>query len=398
LSQPTALMALEEKRLEMLHDYTQDAKELANALDSHRAQVPFRLLRSMGGGNAYSFSDPNDAAERLVDAVQALREIATSNMQFGGRKNLIWIGPGFPSLGHFISATTSQSFGDDSFLWSGIGFRDLKDKDPGSSPKMTLQSWERETLELLWRSRISVYTIDPRGLEVTPERGITPPTGDLAFEQVAPLTGGRIIRETNDIDARIAKSMDEGSAYYAITYYPSNHDWNGKFRSIRVVMKNPQLSATTREGYYAVLDTEPTPKELDLLLSLAVVNPLAYHALQLEARAKVSGSKQRIAHVSVHMNANELHWDTPQIGEKRCEITLVTAGFSANSEVVAHSFKEFQIAVDDRKYAQLLNSGMLIGLAVQLPSDVARMRVVVRDSTNGNLGTADLTGEGEQFH
>jgi hypothetical protein len=26
------------------------------------------------------------------------------------------------------------------------------------------------------------------------------------------------------------------------------------------------------------------------------------------------------------------------------------------------------------------------------------MRVVARDSTNGNMGTADLTPEGEQFH
>src|SRR6266567_5388765 len=37
-------------------------------------------------------------------------------------------------------------------------------------------------------------------------------------------------------------------------------------------------------------------------------------------------------------------------------------------------------------------------LVVEVPPTVVRMRVVARDSTNGNMGTADLTPEGEQFH
>jgi hypothetical protein len=72
--------------------------------------------------------------------------------------------------------------------------------------------------------------------------------------------------------------------------------------------------------------------------------------------------------------------------------------FSASAKPVTHSLKEFQIDVDNRKYSQLSKKGMVMGLAAHLPPGVVRMPVVVRDSSNGNMGTADLRPEGEQFH
>ena len=47
---------------------------------------------------------------------------------------------------------------------------------------------------------------------------------------------------------------------------------------------------------------------------------------------------------------------------------------------------------------KLVKHRMLMNLATQLPPEVVRVRVVTRDSTDGNMGTADLTPEGEQFH
>lgn len=385
LAQPTALMALEEKRLELLHDYTSDAKTLEQALRQHKAQLPFRLLRSMGEGNAYSVTDQTDAEQRLVDAMLALREIATANAQFAGRKNVVWIGPGFPGLNGLR-------------VWNEAGFRGLEQSKVVSSEKMNLLNWEQQTLELIWNARISVYTIDPRGLEALPEEPMTPASGDLVFEQIAPLTGGRIIRETNDVDARIAKSVDEGGVYYAIAYYPASRNWDGKFRRIHILLRNPDLTARTRDGYYAVATSTPTPREMNQLLSLAVLNPLSYHSLEVQAQARLSGKQQRIAHITVNINANELHWETAEAGKRRCAITVMTAGFSSKGEVVAHAVKELEIVVDEKKQMQLLAEGMVMNLAMPLPPTAVRMRIVARDSTNGNMGTADLTPEGEQFH
>jgi len=170
LPEPTALMALEEKRLELLHDYTSDANVLDTALDRHPARLPFRLMTGEG---------PMGASARLSDALEALREIGAANGRFAGRKNVIWIGAGFPSLNYLIAQPAA---------------------------KARLLGFVRETSDLMWQGRLAVYTLDPRGLEVVHENVgantssgsfLSPPdpaTGELVFEQLAPQTGGRIFR------------------------------------------------------------------------------------------------------------------------------------------------------------------------------------------------------------
>ena len=371
LAQPTALMALEEKRLELLHDYTRDAKQLEIALEAHKAQLPFRLMKGMGFGTAYAATDPAEAGERFGDANLALREIATANTQFAGRKNVIWIGPGFPSLDHLNVRPTDRA---------------------------RLQAWGRETMDLIAQSRLVVYTVDPRGLEVFPEEIMTPMTNDLAFESIAPLSGGRIFRGLNDVDAQIASSIADGAAYYTISYYPSSHDWNGQFRRVHVTVRNSNLMPRTRAGYFAYATAAPTFKQLDSLLSQAVVNPLPYHALAVEANAQVSGSKKRTAHMHVTLDAAGLHWEDLPEEKHRCEISLVAAAFSAKGNVIAHAAQEFEIVIDPKKFATVMKDGMVMNLSMHVPASAVRMRVVTRDSTNGNMGTADLTPEGEQFH
>ncbi len=376
LPQPTALMALEEKKLELLHDYTSDSGALETALRRHRAELPFRLMTGEGVVGA---------SERLADALEALREIAAANSHFAGRKNVIWIGPGFPSLNYMIAQP---------------------------SDKARLLGYVRETSDLMWQGRLSVYSVDPRGLEVVHENiggnlstggFFAPPdstTAELVFEQVAPQTGGRVFRGLNDLDAQIASSMEDGGSFYALSYYPSNSDWNGKFRKIRVVMRNPELVARTRNGYYGFPDRPPNFQQLDRLLSRAVINPLAYHALDVQAQAKVMGTQPRTASYTVDLDPAGLHWEILPDGKHRCEVTVVAAGFSSKGQVVTHTVKELEVVIDDKKYEQQMNNGkpMVVVLAAALPSAAVRVRVVARDSSNGNIGTADLTPEGEQFH
>ena len=164
-------------------------------------------------------------------------------------------------------------------------------------------------------------------------------------------------------------------------------------------MRDPELNARTRNGYYAASRfMPPTTQEMDRLLSRAVINPLSYHSLELQASASLSGKQTRTANITVDIDANQLHWEAPESGKRRCEITVVTAGFSSKGLVVTHAVKELEVVVDEKKYAELTKKGMVMNLAMTLPPNAVRMRVVARDSTNGNMGTADLTPTGEQFH
>jgi hypothetical protein len=129
-----------------------------------------------------------------------------------------------------------------------------------------------------------------------------------------------------------------------------------------------------------------------------VINPLSYHSLEVEAKARITGQQPRSADITVNLDPTGLHWESLPGDKHRCEITVVAAGFSTKGQVVSHRLKELEIVVDEKKYVQLMKNPMVLTIATESSPAAVRLRVVVRDSTNGNMGTADLTPEGQQFH
>jgi hypothetical protein len=125
---------------------------------------------------------------------------------------------------------------------------------------------------------------------------------------------------------------------------------------------------------------------------------LAYHSLEVQAKARLEENRSRIAEVSVELDAARIEWDRTAAGKHRAGITVVVAAFSPKGTVVAHTGKKIEVLVGTRKYTEFLKRGMVIRMRAEVPPAAVRMRVVARDSTNGNIGTADLTPEGVQFH
>jgi VWFA-related protein len=257
-------MLLGQKRIELLQDYKQDARALAEALHRRHAELPFGLMTAEFSGGA----------ERFSKTLWALQQIATANSHFAGRKNVIWVGPGFGALNG-------------------------RSLDPSDQPRFLTAVSESATL--LLRARVSVYTINPRGLEVTPlyygsladgtflDGNARSDHGRTPVRRHCPETGGGIYRLRNDVDVAIGESVDDGSAYYSFAYYPTNRDWNGKYRKIQIVVSGRGLQARTRKGYYALAENALDDHQVDIVLSRAVMNPLPYRALEVEAKAKSAG-------------------------------------------------------------------------------------------------------------
>ena len=56
---------------------------------------------------------------------------------------------------------------------------------------------------------------------------------------------------TNDVDAEIRRSQLLGSEYYTLTYQPHDGDADGKFRRVRVILRDRNLKVITKTGYFA---------------------------------------------------------------------------------------------------------------------------------------------------
>jgi len=119
------------------------------------------------------------------------------------------------------------------------------------------------------RANAAVYFLNARGLEAMPAEfsaqfGPALPEQDLGnvfaqtfeavggSESIASDSGGFTVRNTNDLSAGIERIANENRAYYLLGYIPTNTAADGKFREIKVKLRDGRgLEVRARKGYYA---------------------------------------------------------------------------------------------------------------------------------------------------
>ena len=118
------------------------------------------------------------------------------------------------------------------------------------------------------RRNVTFYTVYPRGLVVSDSSvgsGPTPrPQQDEAnlftkqngLRLIADSTDGLAIVNTNQVNAAVDRIVADLSSYYLLGYYSTNAKLDGKFRSISVTVRRPNVRVRARRGYRALTTKE----------------------------------------------------------------------------------------------------------------------------------------------
>lgn len=118
------------------------------------------------------------------------------------------------------------------------------------------------------RNGVVIYTVDPRGLTsafadaseevVATESHVDTTSTDASVAHqvlsgLAADTGGRAILNSNDLEARISKALDESSNYYLLAWHPEIvEQGKPKFRQLLVSVKDrPDLKVLARRGFFS---------------------------------------------------------------------------------------------------------------------------------------------------
>jgi VWFA-related protein len=247
-------------------------------------------LYADGGGNDPSFTEALaqiqqfEAEEQSFElqlraqyTLDALNQLAHYLSALPGRKNLIWFSGSFP--------IDIMPDGDLADPFAAMG--DSEDEF-------------RETVTLMAHSNVAVYPVDARGLMVSANMKaensgakyaadptkITKDTSaffdQLASEhstliQMAEKTGGKAFINTNGLTEAVEKSIEYGSNYYSLSYYPTSHRWDGNYHSISIKLTDPKLKLSYRVGYYADDPNGPpnlAPKPIFGASQSSVVDPI----------------------------------------------------------------------------------------------------------------------------
>jgi VWFA-related protein len=134
---------------------------------------------------------------------------------------------------------------------------------------------EEAALRASQTANTAVYLVDAKGLVADPffnaEFRSAPPPIDLSTQSLdggvldggylADATGGRTIRNDNDLTSGLGRILDESSAYYRIGYQPEKAP-DGRWRKLKVEVRRRKVEARTRRGYFsspAVVAQTPKP-------------------------------------------------------------------------------------------------------------------------------------------
>jgi hypothetical protein len=83
----------------------------------------------------------------------------------------------------------------------------------------------------------------------------------MVQKDVATATGGRAFYSDNDLSAALDEATENGANYYSLTYSPTNPNYNGSLRNIRVSLTRPNCQLQYRRSYYADDPYSPTAKQ-----------------------------------------------------------------------------------------------------------------------------------------
>jgi len=258
--------------LHLAQGFTDDQKQLAAVLDpaTPRPHIPrvFLQQKNFGRGDVGMMVSVVTFIGRFLDGLP-------------GRKNLLWFSGEFP-----------------------LSFSPTKDDVPSYQEEI------KASLDTLAQAQVAVYPVDIRGVATENAHGAAGSTGGggttsdyrnggqpapsgapgdippssaptaavplanvphaggdqghsilmqsyMVQDEVAKTTGGHAFHGNNGLKDLLEAVVEDGANYYTLTYAPSNRNYNGRLRTIRVELANPGSQLAYRRSYYGIdLDSE----------------------------------------------------------------------------------------------------------------------------------------------
>jgi VWFA-related protein len=420
--QPVAVYMLSTK-LTLLQDFTDDPEVLKKVAKEIKTNMSPLLDNPAGGSDAellpagladsglmpaqmlsamQSFEQERVAFQtdlRMTYTLNALTSIARALSGYPGRKNLIWISEAFP-----LSIDPNMELSGDTFA----GTRNY-------GPQIA------EAADSLIDAQIAMYPIDARGLVPSslfdasnsgrdkfgrslsrPGRMITALNTESAqlqsvhgaMQEMADRTGGKAFYNTNGIDAAIHKSIEDGSTYYTLAYYPENKNWNGKFRKIHVKVNRSGVKLRYRLGYYAVdprAFAEKNQKQQDSAFALAL-SPDSPIATGLPFSALVMPPVEatpKTVRVNFAVDPHAISFEHLPDGLQHATVECTIQAFSAKGKLVRGELTTVKAALKPDTFSKVMQDMFPCQQSIDLEPGKYYLRLGVRDNRTGLIGTTN---------
>jgi VWFA-related protein len=260
------------------------------------------------------------------------------------------------------------------------------------------------------RAHVAIYPVDTRGLQaVVPGgdarqasgrgqslfsgRGVAQQFSRLAASQdtltsLAADTGGRAFTDTNNFGDAFDRVRRDMSAYYLLGYSSTNPVKDGRFRRIQVRVRRDGVRVEARAGYFAERDFAHTNRsDREAQLQEQLFSPVS----STDVPVMVTGGFFRLAAdryfvpISVAVPGHAV----PVRSEKE-EVSLDVLGIVSDEQGRPLGRMRETLKFPPATGSSLAGRQVLYQSGVTLPPGRFTVKVVVRENTNGRIGSFEI--------
>jgi VWFA-related protein len=402
LERPVALFAMMEDRLVLLSDFTTDGTALKSTVERFKLPARFNSADTAGSvASAFTTHGDFHTNDRNIgETLNQLNALAKTLSGYPGRKNLIWLSEGFPitlfpdvqmagqAAPHPGTGFAKGAAGGKGGL-SGTGANGgLRTLGTGATNYKDYAALIKKVSEALMKAQVAVYTVDAGALGKDSRL-----ESQHTANEIATSTGGRAFHGTNDLAGSMRASIEDGSSYYTLEYYPDNKNWDDQFRQIQIKANRPGVNLRYRRGYYA-LDPEKASKD-----ESSEVAENFSRALQLDApaatgvqfQAQVVNTGKKVV-VNFHIDPTTLAFQHQNDGQERGKFTCTVWAYGKDKDKPAGMTNDTLNAnLSKGDYQQMMKQHFLpCSRELDLKPGSYTLRVGVLDRTTNKMGTSSI--------
>ena len=210
---------------------------------------------------------------------------------------------------------------------------------------------------------------------------------DLLYK-ISDDTGGRFIKNTNDIAVGLDRIDSEIRSRYTLAYRSTDQNFDGSFRKVKIEVRRSDLSVVTRPGYYAIPPSQIvpfSPADTKLLASFATLEAHPTLPLSLEMNSFRTREGYYIVPISFDIAPSEVQFDRKGDKQRLQLEVLGVVRAEGDDKILSRLGGNFDVALTEQQYESILRDKIFYRQDMQLEAGNYSIDLIVRDRLSGKV-------------